>query len=218
MAAQRHRLQLAIKRAVDVVVAAVALVLLSPLMAVIAAAILLTMGPPVLFRHRRLGLGGGLGSGESSVQFDLVDINGDGLPDRITKNGAAASCGSASLCVAFNLGYGFAAFEPWGAAPVSDGASNNASVSGSLGFNGGIYDFAGGLSLDKNTSQAGCASADLDGGCGTTAPVLIDVNGDGLLDRVRASGSELQVAFNTGNGFGPDSSWGGALPGGESRR
>src|SRR5438876_12453874 len=58
MAAQRHRAQLAIKRAVDVVVAAVALLLLSPLMAVIAAAILLTMGPPVLFRHRRLGLGG----------------------------------------------------------------------------------------------------------------------------------------------------------------
>src|SRR6478736_275448 len=56
MAAQRHRLQLAIKRAVDVVVAAVALLLLSPLMAVIAASILLTMGPPVLFRHRRLGL------------------------------------------------------------------------------------------------------------------------------------------------------------------
>jgi len=58
MAAQRHRAQLAIKRAVDVVVAAVALLLLSPLMAVIAAAILLTMGPPVLFRHRRLGLAG----------------------------------------------------------------------------------------------------------------------------------------------------------------
>jgi sugar transferase EpsL len=58
MAAQRHRVQRAIKRAVDVVVAALALLLLSPLMALIAAAILLTMGPPVLFRHRRLGFGG----------------------------------------------------------------------------------------------------------------------------------------------------------------
>jgi lipopolysaccharide/colanic/teichoic acid biosynthesis glycosyltransferase len=58
MAAQRHRVQRAIKRAIDVVVAALALLLLSPLMALIAAAILLTMGPPVLFRHRRLGLGG----------------------------------------------------------------------------------------------------------------------------------------------------------------
>ena len=58
MAPQRHRVQRAVKRAVDVVVAAVALLVLSPLMALIAAAILLTMGPPVLFRHRRLGLGG----------------------------------------------------------------------------------------------------------------------------------------------------------------
>jgi lipopolysaccharide/colanic/teichoic acid biosynthesis glycosyltransferase len=58
MAPQRHRAQRAVKRAVDVVVAAAALVVLSPLMALIAAAILLTMGPPVLFRHRRLGLGG----------------------------------------------------------------------------------------------------------------------------------------------------------------
>src|SRR6058998_3490156 len=53
-----RRIQLGLKRAVDVVVAALALVILSPLMALIAAAILVTMGPPVLFRHRRLGLEG----------------------------------------------------------------------------------------------------------------------------------------------------------------
>jgi lipopolysaccharide/colanic/teichoic acid biosynthesis glycosyltransferase len=58
MAPQRHRVQRAVKRAVDVVVAAAALLVLSPLIVLIAAAILLTMGPPVLFRHRRLGLGG----------------------------------------------------------------------------------------------------------------------------------------------------------------
>lgn len=58
MAPQRHRVERAVKRAVDVVVAAAALLVLSPLMVLIAAAILLTMGPPVLFRHRRLGLGG----------------------------------------------------------------------------------------------------------------------------------------------------------------
>src|SRR2546423_7980066 len=58
MAPQRHRAQRAVKRAFDVVVAAGALLVLSPLMALIAAAILLTMGPPVLFRHRRLGLRG----------------------------------------------------------------------------------------------------------------------------------------------------------------
>ena len=46
------------KRAVDVFVAAVALVLLLPLMALIAAAVRLTMGGPVLFGHSRVGHNG----------------------------------------------------------------------------------------------------------------------------------------------------------------
>ncbi len=53
-----HKVQLSIKRAIDVAVAAVALVVLCPLMLVISALILTTMGPPILFRHRRLGLHG----------------------------------------------------------------------------------------------------------------------------------------------------------------
>ena len=53
-----HSVQLSIKRAIDVAVAGVALVVLSPLMLVISALILATMGPPILFRHRRLGLHG----------------------------------------------------------------------------------------------------------------------------------------------------------------
>ena len=46
------------KRLLDVTVTLVALALLSPLMLVIAAAVLLTMGRPILFRQRRPGLGG----------------------------------------------------------------------------------------------------------------------------------------------------------------
>jgi RHS repeat-associated protein len=152
----------------------------------------------------KLGLGASLGSGDSDVQFDLIDINGDGLPDRVTKNGVKASCGNASLCVAFNLGYGFAPFEPWGNVPVAAGASHNFAVQGSLGFNDGIYGFSGGLSLDENASQGGCSSIDfvsLSTACEKPAPMLVDVNGDGLLDRVDANGSSLKVAFNTGNGF-----------------
>ncbi len=53
-----HRVQLSIKRGIDVAVAAAALVVLSPLMLVVSALILATMGPPILFRHRRLGLHG----------------------------------------------------------------------------------------------------------------------------------------------------------------
>jgi lipopolysaccharide/colanic/teichoic acid biosynthesis glycosyltransferase len=46
------------KRALDVVLACVALVLLSPLLALAALAVVADSGRPVLFRQRRIGLGG----------------------------------------------------------------------------------------------------------------------------------------------------------------
>lgn len=49
-------MQRAIKRALDIVVAAAGLVVISPLLAVVALAILVTMGQPVLFRQQRPGL------------------------------------------------------------------------------------------------------------------------------------------------------------------
>jgi lipopolysaccharide/colanic/teichoic acid biosynthesis glycosyltransferase len=58
MEATSRRNQLALKRAFDVVVATAALILTSPLLVVVALMILLTMGPPILFRQRRLGLDG----------------------------------------------------------------------------------------------------------------------------------------------------------------
>ena len=58
MEATRSHTQLALKRGFDVVVAGVALAITSPLLVLIAVLILVTMGPPVLFRQRRLGLDG----------------------------------------------------------------------------------------------------------------------------------------------------------------
>jgi len=46
------------KRAIDVVVAIVTLIVLGPLIAVIALAVLVALGRPVLFRQERTGLGG----------------------------------------------------------------------------------------------------------------------------------------------------------------
>src|SRR5262245_5549926 len=46
------------KRALDLALSIPALIVLSPLMASIAAAILVAMGPPVLFRHERVGRDG----------------------------------------------------------------------------------------------------------------------------------------------------------------
>lgn len=143
-----------------------------------------------------LGLSGNLGSGEGHGREDLIDVNGDGLPDRVSSDGS-------SITVAFNLGYGFAAPEPWGAAAMNESKSQTVTVGGTLGFNGGIYDFSGGLSLTKTTSE--------------TDKILMDVNGDGLLDRVRPSGNSLLVAFNTGSGFAPEVEWTGTLGKGVAR-
>jgi sugar transferase EpsL len=58
MEATPRRIQLAVKRAFDVVVATAALIITSPLLVLVGLLVLVTMGPPVLFRQRRLGLHG----------------------------------------------------------------------------------------------------------------------------------------------------------------
>ncbi|RIK42745.1 MAG: hypothetical protein DCC55_07780 [Chloroflexi bacterium] len=138
----------------------------------------------------QLGLSGSLGGGNSRVLANLVDMNGDGLPDRVRQVGN-------ELWVALNLGYSFADEEKWGAGTINVGESDNVSIGASLGFNGGIYDFAGGLSLNKSISYVRRS--------------LLDINGDGLTDQVRQDGNRLLVALNLGGEFTPEFEWRGAL-------
>ncbi|MBE1576990.1 SpvB/TcaC N-terminal domain-containing protein [Amycolatopsis roodepoortensis] len=123
-----------------------------------------------------LGIGGSLGGGESDTRVDLVDINGDGLPDKVFANGDAQ----------LNLGYTFAAREAWSAGPINDASTRNLGVN--LGFNVDNYGFAGGLSAELGTSFTNAS--------------MLDVNGDGLTDRVFTDGANpIKVAINTGTGF-----------------
>ncbi|ANN18804.1 sugar-binding protein [Amycolatopsis orientalis] len=123
-----------------------------------------------------LGIGGSLGGGESDTRVDLVDINGDGLPDKVFANGD----------VQLNLGYSFAAKEPWPAGPINDASTRNLGVN--LGFNVDNYGFAGGLSAELGTSFTNAS--------------MVDINGDGLADRVFTDGANpIKVAINTGTGF-----------------
>ncbi|WP_113983221.1 toxin TcdB middle/N-terminal domain-containing protein [Spongiactinospora rosea] len=133
-----------------------------------------------------LGIGGNLGSATSDAETDLLDINGDGLPDRVHEDGRAA----------LNLGYRFAAPEPWPGGPLNDGGSDNAGVN--IGFNTDFYGFAGGASLNQGDSSSSAA--------------LADVNGDGLADRVFA-GSPIRVAINIGGGFAAPVEFAGSLSG-----
>ena len=79
-----------IKRVLDVVLAAAALIVLSPMLLLVAAAIRLCMGRPVLFRHQRAGF---LGQPFVMLKFrtmsDEKDENGLPLPDvmRLTRLG-----------------------------------------------------------------------------------------------------------------------------------
>ncbi|MFC5288550.1 SpvB/TcaC N-terminal domain-containing protein [Actinokineospora guangxiensis] len=134
-----------------------------------------------------LGVGGSLGGGESDAAHDLIDINGDGLPDKVYDNGDAA----------LNLGYSFAAREPWPGGPLNAGETENTGVN--LGFNTDYYGFAGGVSASVGESS--------------TDATLMDLTGDGLMDRVFAEGGGLSVAVNTGSGFAPRTPFRGALPG-----
>ena len=132
-----------------------------------------------------LGVGGSIGGSSSDGQFDLLDVNGDGLPDRVYADGK----------MALNLGYRFGAAEPWrNPAPLNDGTGANTGMN--LGFNTDFYGFAGGVSYHESRTS--------------TAGTLMDMNGDGLLDRVFV-GKPITVGLNTGNGFEPPVQFRGSL-------
>lgn len=134
-----------------------------------------------------LGIGGNLGSSRSDGESDLLDINGDNLPDRVYEDGRAA----------LNLGYRFAAPEPWpGGAKPNEGSGNSAGLN--IGFNTDFYGFGGGASFEQDSSR--------------TKNSLADVNGDGLADRVVA-GDPIRVGLNTGSGFAPLVPFHGSLDG-----
>ncbi len=138
-----------------------------------------------------IGLSAGLGGGDSTTADDLIDINGDGLVDKLFYEGD-------EIYVEFNLGYSFAPREPWGQAAISLGDSENFNVGLLPGFNVGDYSFAGGISASYSRS--------------TVEATLLDLNGDGLLDRVKPNtGDDLLVSFNTGHGFSEEVSWSGTL-------
>ncbi|MEV0382548.1 SpvB/TcaC N-terminal domain-containing protein [Nonomuraea sp. NPDC050643] len=133
-----------------------------------------------------LGIGGNLGSGKSEGKSDLLDINGDSLPDRVSSDGR----------VALNLGYRFAAPEPWPGVTLNDGRTANSGLN--IGFNTDFYGLAGGASFSRGDSS--------------TRNSLFDVNGDGLADQVSA-GSPIKVALNTGTGFAAPVDFHGSLAG-----
>ena len=133
----------------------------------------------------------GLGAtiGKDNTQMTIMDINGDGLPDRLYSDGEQTR-------VKYNCGYGWA-----------DGTFTFNRIMEDSSFSVNAY-ASGGLSEEitallptqaikniKNTSL----TLNI-GGCGyknTSEYSMIDINGDGLPDAVSSNG----VWFNNGEGF-----------------
>src|SRR5262249_30500773 len=148
----------------------------------------------------KLGFALGLGTsfsnepatGQASFDVDqetkIADVNGDGLPDRVRVH-------DDKVYVRLNLGYAFSATEILCAdARFENGQTINGTLGPSLGFNIGDLEFAGGLSLTEAYT--------------TMKTLWVDVDGDGVLDRLRKDGNNVDVAFGTGAGLLPEVEFG----------
>ncbi|HLY96758.1 MAG TPA: hypothetical protein VKO66_06040, partial [Sideroxyarcus sp.] len=67
-------------------------------------------------QNGNFGFTGSLGFRDNSTDTDFVDVNGDGLPDRVTQGPPDPVTRSRNISVALNLGYDFAGEETWGSA------------------------------------------------------------------------------------------------------
>ena len=134
-----------------------------------------------------IGLSGGVEYNNNASSSSWVDINGDGLLDRVYSNGT----------VSLNLGYCFAPAEQWGLGGIDIGSSLSEGAGVGVNIDGGSIEAGYGLSRTTATNTFG----------------LNDVNGDGLPDQLTlsggtlGSGGTLMVQLNTGNGFGPAIPW-----------
>ena len=118
--------------------------------------------------------------GEDASNAAWVDLNGDGLPDYVSANGR----------VRLNTGYDFLATEHWNFPNIRLGVSGGASVSGggdlrAISTHQRSIQLGAGLSLSDNETKA----------------ALLDINGDGLPDRVSRSNNSTGVNLNLGNGI-----------------
>lgn len=133
-------------------------------------------------------LPGELSSFSPSLEREFADVNGDGLPDEINATVSGVK-------VKLNLGYGFSDEIQWAdSGGFESGESYSGTLGATLGFSTPAKEFAGGLSYNEDVDFPRYS--------------WVDVDGDGILDRLRKVGEDIKVAFGTGAGIGGEVDYG----------
>lgn len=130
-----------------------------------------------------LGISGSYGQGTNHTNRLWADLNGDGLPDIIERTNTGNN--TAQVTATLNLGNNVFDTVPWGDFSLASGS--NVSIGGGIGFNCDNASIEAGYSIGRTDSN--------------TNSTLIDMNGDGLLDKVSSGSSTIAIDFNRGNKF-----------------
>lgn len=135
-------------------------------------------------------IGGTLGHGNSATTW--VDINGDGLPDKVYSDGH-------NLYYYQNVGYGLLPRTLF-----SDGKARHSSsmgFSGSASFGAAYEQLLHYLKYNNVLNVSITAGLGLSSSSNATDVLTLDLNGDGLPDRLEKHGHVYYIQFNNGNGF-----------------
>ncbi len=169
----------------------------------------------------------GVDYGLSTTHIDWIDINGDGLPDAVTRNPNDVSGTSNPFMVQLNYGYRLGDPMPWNAnvwdtSSVGPRGDIIHDVGDVVSIGGLLTPFVSDVGVNGiRTQDSGSNTADvgvnlstggesIGGGAGYTFNVtrtlvdLVDVNGDGLPDEVMKVPGEdgtLRVRLNLGGRF-----------------
>lgn len=116
-----------------------------------------------------------------------IDVNGDGLPDKVLSNRK----------VRLNMGYYFSEPIDWDLDRIQGGKSQGFSAGAGFGtaINKASGSFSAGVGITSSVAE--------------TEYSLMDVNSDGLPDKVWISGNQVTVSLNKGDSFDTPFVWNG---------
>lgn len=133
----------------------------------------------------KISISGSAPKNNDSAVESFTDINGDGLPDKI----------EAGNKVRINLGYSFTEPIDWQIDRIQGGQS--------LSYNGGV-----GVDIASSSYSAGVGIVTTETSAGYD---LMDINSDGLPDKVWKTDNGIMVALNNGQAFDTPIQWKGLI-------